>query len=266
MTWIVGAASLFGYGTIISDVQVTWNDGRKADTLQKAYPLGRFIVGGFAGSVYIGFRLVESLRQMLELPLQASTHAWYPNQVAKEWTPIAKAIFESAPEAERRLGARFLIVGISPDATISDTGIPVVLVIRFSSPDFRPGFFRKSMAICNIGSGSKIASYKNSIRPLLDFKTSPVNIEVAGMGWWAKNLAQSMTRAIIENPQSGISRHLNVLAFTRGSILQTNNDETIFYPNCPSPEVIQMPRLATSYSEFQMMAAAAGIESTAASC
>ncbi|WP_348696619.1 hypothetical protein [Duganella fentianensis] len=266
MTWIVGAASLFGYGTLISDVQMTWKDGRQADILQKAYPLGRFIVGGFSGSVYIGFRLMDSFRKMLELPLQSSTHAWCPNQAAKEWTQIARAIFESAPDAERKLGARFLIVGISPTDTISETDIPVVQVIRFSSPDFLPGFFRKSMAICNIGSGSKITSYKNSLRPLLDFRTSPVNIEVAGMGWWAKNLAQSMTRAIIENPQSGISRHLNVLAFMRGSILQTNNDEIIFHPNFSSPEVIQMPRLATSYSEFQLMAAATDIESTAASC
>lgn len=187
-------------------------------------------------------------------------------KIADEWAPIAKAIFESAPEAERKLGARFLIVGVLPNTTASDTGIPVVQVIRFSSPEFRPGFFRKNMAICNIGSGSRVASYKNSIRPLLDFKTSPVSIEVAGMGWWAKNLAHSMTKAIVENPQSGISRHLNVLAFTRGSILQTNNDETIFYPDCPTPEVIKMPGLVTSYSDFEKMAASADIEATAASC
>lgn len=266
MTWIVGAASLFGYGAVISDVQVTWNNGRTADILQKAYPVGRFIVGGFAGSVYIGFRLMESLKEILDLPAYASTHAWYPSYVGQEWAPTAKAIFESAPEAERKLGARFLLVGVSPSATVSGMNMPAVQVIRFSSPDFRPGFFRKSMAICNIGSGSKVASYKNSIRPLLDIKTSPVNIEVAGMGWWAKNLAHSMTRAIVENPQSGISRHLNVLAFKRGSIIKTNNDETIFYPGCSTPKVIEMPRLATSYSEFQAMAASANIESPVASC
>ena len=35
--------------------------GSERDMLQKAYPLGPYIIGGFAGSVKIGFELLHSL-------------------------------------------------------------------------------------------------------------------------------------------------------------------------------------------------------------
>jgi hypothetical protein len=40
---------------MMSDVRVTFPDGRVRDLVQKAYPVGRYIVAGFAGSVKIGF-------------------------------------------------------------------------------------------------------------------------------------------------------------------------------------------------------------------
>jgi hypothetical protein len=72
MTWVIGASSLFGHGAVISDIQVTFRTGQTVDLLQKAYPLGRFIVGGFSGSVLIGFRLLQSLKDMLKLPSEVA--------------------------------------------------------------------------------------------------------------------------------------------------------------------------------------------------
>ena len=59
---------MFGYGALYSDVQVTFPDGSTKDLLQKAYPLSNFIAAGFAGSVRIGFMLLDSLSQFLQLP------------------------------------------------------------------------------------------------------------------------------------------------------------------------------------------------------
>jgi hypothetical protein len=54
MTWVIGASSIFDYGAMMSDVRVTFSNGRTLDLLQKAYPVGPYIVAGFAGSVRIG--------------------------------------------------------------------------------------------------------------------------------------------------------------------------------------------------------------------
>jgi hypothetical protein len=35
MTWVLGSGVPFGYGALISDVRVTWRDGRHLDRLQK---------------------------------------------------------------------------------------------------------------------------------------------------------------------------------------------------------------------------------------
>lgn len=60
MTWVLGASSLFGYGVMLSDVQVSVGE-KRFDILQKAYPLSNYILGGFAGSVQIGFMFLQSL-------------------------------------------------------------------------------------------------------------------------------------------------------------------------------------------------------------
>jgi hypothetical protein len=43
MTWVCAASTIYGYGALYSDVQVTFLDGQTADLVQKAYPLSNFI-------------------------------------------------------------------------------------------------------------------------------------------------------------------------------------------------------------------------------
>ena len=61
MTWIVGRSIPFGYSVALSDIRVTL-DGREIDCLQKIYPVGPFIAMGFAGSVPIGFAMIDRMR------------------------------------------------------------------------------------------------------------------------------------------------------------------------------------------------------------
>lgn len=63
MTWIVGTSSLFGYAAAVSDVQVTWPEGRHLDCLQKVYPAIPIVAFGFSGSVRIGSHLLEDFRR-----------------------------------------------------------------------------------------------------------------------------------------------------------------------------------------------------------
>jgi hypothetical protein len=50
MTWVIGACPLLGaYAITVSDIQVTFPDGRTFDLVRKAYPVGPNLIGGFAG-------------------------------------------------------------------------------------------------------------------------------------------------------------------------------------------------------------------------
>jgi len=67
MTWIVGTGTMFGHAVLASDIHATLKYGKGEehyiDCLQKIYPLGKFVVGGFAGSVKIGFSIISSLHR-----------------------------------------------------------------------------------------------------------------------------------------------------------------------------------------------------------
>lgn len=39
MTWVCAASTIYGYGGLYSDVQVTFPDESTADLIQKAYPI-----------------------------------------------------------------------------------------------------------------------------------------------------------------------------------------------------------------------------------
>src|SRR5712691_5232521 len=104
MTWVVGATNMFGYGALYSDVQVTFPDGTTKDLIQKAYPITNFIAAGFSGSVRVGFSLLQSLAECTLLADEAlRTQAWDPVWVAGRWAPLARSVFESAPEVEKTL-------------------------------------------------------------------------------------------------------------------------------------------------------------------
>ena len=68
MTCVVAASTIWGYGALYSDVQVTLSDGSTRDMLRKAYPVANVIAAGFAGSVRIGFSLIQSLESILIPP------------------------------------------------------------------------------------------------------------------------------------------------------------------------------------------------------
>ena len=104
MTWVVGATSVYGYGALYSDVQVTFNGGVTRDLVQKAYPISNFIAAGFSGSVRVGFALLQSLADCTSLPDDAlETQAWDPVWVATQWAPTARSV-DPGPD-RRRAGA-----------------------------------------------------------------------------------------------------------------------------------------------------------------
>ncbi len=261
MTWVIGAISLFGYGVVVSDVQVSWKDSdRELPILQKAHFVGNTIVAGFAGSVRIGFRLVESLRAGMA---RAGPHeAWHPWWVAKHWHAEAERIFDSSEPQEKDLRSEILLVGISPNEQRQD--VPKVYVIRMSSPSFRPMFFTKPLSMCSIGSGTGAAHYMAELASVLDLH-SPILLLEQAPGGWGTGIARAMEQAIRQQPMKGVSEHLQIHIARREGVAHGNNDERTI-DSAGNETIRKMPPLAASWFAFEQLASANGQSAALARC
>lgn len=264
MTWVVAASTIFGYGALYSDVQVTFRDGSTRDIVQKAYPISNFIVAGFSGSVQIGFMLLQSLSDELKIPTQDRNHlAWDPIIVSKRWSTIAKSLFDAAPKEEKMLSSSILMVGISPTEN-SGLGAKVIFT-RFTSPHFYPNIMTHPIKLCSIGSGAAVQEYKRSIKPLFRLSSGILNAEIGQPGGWARQLGFSISHTLNNYPRNGISRHIHMIIVRRGSIYVGTNNENIYMPDGSKIE-IRMPKVAQGYAEFLSLAQAAGHEAIGAAC
>jgi hypothetical protein len=257
MTWVIGAASLFGYGVMLSDVRVTFTDGTTADILRKAQPVGPYIVAGFAGSVYIGYRLLQSLHDFLFIPPvpQADQQAWQPEWVAEHWSPIAKKVFRSCPPWEQRLGSQFLMVGVSPNQDMGTLQIPRVYIVRFTAPHFVPGFMRRGLNVAHIGSGARVKEYTRAFREHFRYSSSSLRAENGGRNGWAQMLGSTVDMVTDEHPVSGVSPHVHVMVCRLGDFQEGTNNRRTYSADNPVPVLFEMPPVANNYAEFMQMCA-----------
>lgn len=163
MTWIVGTTSVFGHAILAADICVTFvkPDGQRTyfDCLQKVHPLGRFVIGGFAGSVKIGFAIIENLNKRFnETP---ETHAVDLDSLLPVKLPqIVKDIFESSSPSEKTLGCQLIIGWVHPIR--NRDGWPWLSpwshIFTLSSPEFQvvQGRLTDIMAIGSGGESGRI--------------------------------------------------------------------------------------------------------------
>jgi hypothetical protein len=196
MTWVIGASSIFDYGAMMSDVRVTFRDGRERDLVQKACPVGPYIVAGFAGSVKIGFQMLESLTKFLVVPPDAGSGAWDPEWVAEHWKPIAAHTFASADPPEQAAGCEILMVGVSCKiesevrANPRAVKMPHACIVRFSSPAFDPVIKNRRLSVEHIGSGGNVEYYEQMMRHHFELSSDSLKAEMGAFGMWPKSLAQ----------------------------------------------------------------------------
>jgi hypothetical protein len=266
-TWVVGASSIFGYGIILSDVRATFPDKSQADLVKKAYPLGRYIIGGFSGSIKIGFNLLDSLRSSLQPPPNADpSGAWNPSIVANSWGPeCAAPAFAASEEAEKRLCCTILLLGLSQGRELSERRREVtrVHIIRLSSPDFRPGYMRRWFTVCHIGRGSKVKLYKEMMDSFFHIRSSAIQAEQGGPSLWATVLASSMGQLAETHPTAGISPHVHALVCRPPNMIELVNDRTTVSAEGVRTE-FKMPTVATTYEEFRAICSKQGRAAEAA--
>jgi len=248
MTWIVGGMTQFGYGVIISDIRVMLRDGTKIDCLQKVYPVGDFIIAGFAGSVKIGFNLIENLRVFLHL--NNADEAWLPKWVAMKWYRRAQWIFKNSDIDEQKIKSSILLVGIHPSHNSGDSPWATGTTCLLESPGFEPKF-ANDYNLLSAGTGGAVEFYKERLRKCTD-KHSRIHLmqdEVAMPGGYAHAIKLYMTEAMNKHHEPTVSRHLQIAIARRGTLSIDNNDHIRTIKGQPVP--FKMPWVAKSYSEFK---------------
>jgi hypothetical protein len=288
MTWVVGAATPFGYGTGISDIRVTFSNGGERDCLQKIYPVGRFIAAGFAGSVAIGFAMIDRLKELLFD--SSESKAWDPVIVSQWWAEDARAVFEKSSEKEQELQSQIMLIGAHPSEHNGAPQWPRCHVYTFSSPIFEP-VEAKPPALAAIGCGTDVQQCRDALNLIATDHDAWFNVlrgEQGTPGGMATLLAMNLTSLLQKTQPRGISSHLHYCWVYRGRIvIKTNNHQSIgrwstFPTGVDSPDIpatelhgqqeqsdpsatnFAMPRIATSLNELNSLLRDQQISSTCA--
>lgn len=252
MTWIIGTTSVFGHAILAADVCMTFRmqNGQRTylDCLQKIHPLGRFVVGGFAGSVRIGFAIMETLsKRFNEIP---EPHAIDLDSMVPVTLPqIVKGIFESSPPSERNLGCQVIIGWVHP--TRNRDGwpwpSPWSYIYTLSSPEFQVVQDRP-LDIMAIGSGATVAEHMRNARNACS--VSPVMTWKRGGRMGAAILAVTLAAELESRPVPGVSTFFQIgvaARCERVGIVHHDKGATRF------------PAVARTYREFEFMCRDLGI-------
>jgi hypothetical protein len=247
MTWIIGSPTLFGYAAGVSDIQVTWPDGRTADCLLKVYPVATNIAAGFSGSVQAGFWLLGDLAETLRPETRQGL--WFlPRQVAVRWHRRARKLFSQLPSNSKR--SSLMLFGVSP---VEDLGIPgwarSDVIVLDSSRGFEPVYAERAKAV-SIGSGSGIGEYSSALEKTIADKSYfevGAMLPGGGVAWW---LANSVSRVVRENPKAGISSSVLYTVVQRAGI-STHPHEFTEVDLDGTKREFRLPWIAKSWDEFK---------------
>ncbi|MCX5681960.1 MAG: hypothetical protein NT079_06825 [Candidatus Omnitrophica bacterium] len=264
MTWVIGGATPFNYGVIIPDIKVTFSNGAPRDCLQKVYPVGNYILGGFAGSVKIGFMMLQDLRDFLKLDDgESENKAWRPGWVAENWQHRARKIFESAEENEKKARCQIILVGAHPTEDVGIPGWARIYISILDCPAFVPNTTKGGNNFLSIGSGSGVDEFKKALKDSKDFEA--MKFEEAIEGGWSFMVSLAAREAIERNPDKGISEHLHIMRVS-GQGFKMSNTDRINYNHDGSKSEIKMPKVATSYNDFIRMCKDGKMDGRAAIC
>ena len=227
MTWIVGAPTMFGYGFGISDVRVTLADESEIDCLQKIYSIGRHFAAGFAGSVKIGFAMLDELRRLSNYSDERI--ACDPNAILCEWPPCARVVFGRFNDAERAGACHLMLIMAHPQEHVGNPAWPRSFVYIFKSPSFE-GETVSVHTLGSIGSGSSYPRCRDAIASFgADRRREQLYMqgEIGCQGGMASMLGLSLTDILKEVQPRGVSPHMHYCWVYRGRTIIQRNDHTM---------------------------------------
>jgi hypothetical protein len=256
MTWIVGVNSIMGYSFALSDIKVSWGNNFERDCLQKFYPITNNIGAGFAGSVQLGFNMLEALVECIKG--EKNQRGNIPNYISQKWGRKAKYIFNNANPIDKKLGCNLIMIATFPESIIKTgpIGVPKTALIKLNAPNFIP-YVAHQHEILSIGSGSYVEEYKN----LLTWIDNNINevwkfAEFIGLPA-AFNIL--LTSQLQQYQRFGISKHMHIITADASGISIINNDRQSENGNF----ILKMPEVASGYDEFIKIAKGYGFSGTA---
>lgn len=246
MTWVLGSGTPFGYAALISDTRVSFgNDGPTADILQKVHPVGSIMIAGFAGSVELGFAMIEDMQASLKIP---DGNIWYPRIAVHRWYRRGRRIFSQAPFPLKDLGCSLLFAGISPDKN-GDAPWQKTHCIRMASPDFEPeevpnGSWR------SIGSGKHHTWAKSFDRSFEESFNDFAMGEMGMRGGLALSVSTSLSGVLRRIPMRSVGE-ATVTAIADSQGVKIQGQREIRDIGTPDERVIEPSDLACTWNQFQ---------------
>ena len=245
MTWVFGNANILGSAICVADIQVTLQDGRAFDCVQKLHELDRNVLAGFAGDVLTGFAMLVSLNRYLlgqDAPIEIE-------RVFDTFQAISRNVFAQVPGANQAQGSEILIAGASAvDSAMYGSRAQVA---RFASPDFNAEIVPRG-EWGSIGSGSDVAQYRTELEAVTgDDVRALMPLEANSPGGFANAMVITIVDNVFHMPAvSGISKHFHVgVVFAHGCNIRTSN--RTYFPTDGPPQHIEMPEVARTWAELQ---------------
>jgi hypothetical protein len=238
---------------LAGDIRATLPEGRTVDCLQKIYPIGFNVIGGFAGSVAIGFDILALLTAQLALSPKGSR--WELRAITATWLPrIIRHRFTLHEERFRRLGASFLIGSVSPGRNINRI-FPETNLYAFRSES---GFQAEEVVpgdAGSIGNGRVLEDPARHAIKEMDFQL----IWNSGPRLHAFILAEQLRKRVREQPIEGVSARMVMGWAVRGD----QGVEPWTTRGVTENENVTRPiKLARSLREFCALAGTEGAEAT----
>jgi hypothetical protein len=263
VTFVVALTGLPNGGYVANDVRVGAYDAQGQFVpwldigLQKVYPIGPFVLSGFAGSVELGFWAMQDLRRYVGDPPPGV--AFYPSVIARWWWRRPRRVWPSFPRRLQELGLSVILVGASPEPTPLNVSHGFV----FRYPNFELERIRP-LSPTGIGSGNGVPQAVEALDELVDPANLNQGLLRAEVGFplgGADALGLALGAALSDAPTNHVSAEFQTWWVARGEIRLGSNEMTALTPGA---EDRLMPRLATSWAEFQEIAAGEGHEAAAA--
>src|SRR5262245_691336 len=256
MTWVLGSAMVFGYGALISDIRVTWRDGRPPrDILQKIYPIGPMMMAGFSGSVKIGFTMIADLQACFgrgPIYLWEGTTIWYPERACWRWYRRGRWLFKMWAPDEQQLGCQLIIAAASPFPNGAGGNLP--RCIRMVAPLFVPERIVGHWTSIGSGAGHRSAAWYAQ-QFLTESGFQLLQGERMHLFGAAEMTAQTVAMALQRQPMADVSDVLQVGVVTAQGC-QIRGIESI-----PAGTSSKAPaRLAQSWEEYEELCGREGAE------
>lgn len=244
MTWVLGTGCLFGYGALISDVRVTWADGRHADILQKVYPVSRNLVAGFAGSVAFGFQTIEDLQRFCRSDDRNTM--WLPKRTAWEWRRRARYAFSRAPDWIRRSGAEVILAGASAEM---NGPFPWAHCVKMVAPDFLPQVV-PPLQWDSIGSGTVSVLARRYLVNAWGQHFDLFKAETMNPGGYVRTVAFNLMASLKAQPLEGVSDVVQVALGTANGCVLQGLTSTAHHPDGTQERHATPADLCTSWQAF----------------